>query len=119
MAKYDCSFTLKISGQPDQDASCCCPDEACFLDCQDALLDAGKALLSFRRANLVDGAPQSAKGKKVTVKITVKRDGKDHMGPISVSLHDLPDAAVAELEKQFESFCGCGAMKKAKARKSL
>ncbi len=106
MAVYDCDLILKIEGKPDTTFSCCCPDEACFLDCKDALNAAMVAIDDFRRANPHDVAcaAKGHKGACVNLKITVTRDDAPHVGPTDFPLHDVPAAAVKEMEKEWKKF---------------
>ncbi len=119
MAKYDCSITLKVDGKPDTNVTCCCPDEQCFIDCQQAFLAQGAAMLQYRAANLTDaGVQHPAKGKKVKVSAKVLRDGHDHIDFPGYVLHDLSDAAVQAMEDGLQSFMGCSAAKKASAKRA-
>jgi hypothetical protein len=117
MATYDCTLTLKVQGKPDQAVTCTCPDEACFLDCQDAFLACGEKMVAFRRTNPTDAATQPAPaGKKASVSVVALRDGKPHLDD-TTNYTSLSDAAIANMENLFATFTGCPPMKKAKAKK--
>lgn len=110
MAKYEISGTLKVKGHPDVKEKLCCPDERCLLDCWNAWVAAESDLLAYREAHPHDGA----KGKKVkvSVTVTVKRDGKPGHAKIKVDLGDFPESGLYYLDSLRQQLKGHPAVTK-------
>ncbi len=119
MSAFKCTAALRIDGQEPQLQNLECPDEDCYKQCVaafNAVRDNTEAFLAAKGHDKMVAAGCSCKAAELLCRV-VCGDGMVNHFDSSWAPAMLPQPAVDELNKQWQAFTGCQAVKKFAAKK--